>query len=325
MSRSNRKNLIPGIEGFVERTLEEQGLTPEVSIQDFIDIHHGNKHRYATLARSSSGQSVIFYARLHNNEDARQKFLSDISFLEKLGTQPGTSEFVPQSFGFSTKNKREWFIREFISTPALGTLYHTTRRLTIQDAKRFAPFFVELQHIPNTSQPHLKKRGADFSIPIMEGNFRRVKDRFTSKERNNILSFIHSAYSTFDKKSTHPVHGDCHPGNVLYDVARLYLIDWETVHLNLRVSDLAYFYAGLEPARVFRKELLASFEKQITWKKEFQALFPLAATFYALGHLYTLSLKGNKEIAPHEIKKVRAYCIRIVKNSIKGYTELRKV
>lgn len=324
MNQIIRKNLIPGIEGFIEHTLKQLKLKPDISPRDFVGKHQGKKHRYATSAQTADGRTIIFYARLHNNSDAKQKFLCDIAYLKKLHGTGITHQYVPRVYQASIQKNKEWFTREYITERPLGSIHEALAPLKNRDVPRFVRFFSDLQAIPILKKSHLAKRDGDFSNPIAEGNFRRVQKHFSAQERKLVKKFLRSTYHIFNVKTTHAVHGDCHPGNILYGPQHMSLIDWETVHLNLRVMDIAYLYAGLAHAPSFRRALLAAFEKRITWKKEFHELFPVGAVFYALVHLYTLSLKGRHGVSLKNKKCIQEYCSHVVKKGSEGYTTLRR-
>lgn len=324
MNRSYLKHTLPHIEQRIERTLREQGLTPDTSPGDFIIRHKGQKHRYATTARRSDGKMVIFYARMHNNEDARNKFLSDIAYLRLLQQSTRTAAYVPRVYDASTRRGHEWFTREHIVAEPVGSLYLNTQKLKQSDVSLFVEFFLNMQPLPRAHGIPLEKRGGDFSVPIAEGDLRRVQQLFSFSERKKIKSFFHTAYHTFNNHAISVVHGDCHPGNVLFNGSRLYLIDWETTHLNLRTMDIGYFYVGLANAPAFRKKLLHFYERQTKRKKEFRDLFPLSASFYALNILFSLSTT-KRGVSPDVRTKVTQYCTHIVKNAIKGYTTLRRL
>ncbi|MFA5030614.1 MAG: aminoglycoside phosphotransferase family protein [Patescibacteria group bacterium] len=312
--------------GHINHTLETLGLTPKITPEAFIKKYEGRKHRYATQATNADGCSVIFYARLHNNEDARHKFIQDVYMLDKLShSRYALARYVPAVYAHSIRKNHEWFVRENLKQPAVGNVYKEKTNFTQHDVLRFVHLFHALQTLPKFPQHQFERRDANFFLQISEGNLRQVKSLFPPSERAQIISHLHAEYQTIQSFTTHLVHGDCHPGNILMDKRHLYLIDWETTQRNLRTTDIGYFYLSLSGQPKFRRELLQSFSRHISWKKRFHQLFPLSALFFALNHLYTLSLHPVEKLSIKEKRSITHFAQAVVKTAIKGYTALERL
>jgi len=324
--KNYQRFLLPHATEHITRTLHILGLTPKITPEAFIKKYEGRKHRYATQAVTDDGCSVIFYARLHNNEDARHKFIQDVRMLDKLSHgRYALSRYVPDVYAHSIRKKYEWFIRENLKQPVVGNVYKEEINFVQRDVRRFVHLFHALQTLPTLPRHRFERRDANFFLQISEGNLRQVKSLFTPSERAQIISHLHAEYQTIQSFTTHLVHGDCHPGNVLMDARHLYLIDWETTQRNLRTTDIGYFYLSLSGQPKFRRELLQSFSRKITWEKQFHQLFPLSALFFALNHLYTLSLHPIEELSAKERRSVTHFAQAVVKTAIKGYTALERL
>lgn len=324
--KSYQRFLLPHAADHINHTLQSLGLIPNITPEAFIKKTEGRKHRYATQARASDGCSVIFYARLHNNEDARHKFIQDVRMLDKLSHgRHAFSAYVPNVYAHSIQKNREWFARENLKQREMGNVYKAKIKLSQRDVRRFTHLFHALQTIPTLPHHRFERRDADFFLQISEGNLRQVKNLFPPSERAQIISYLHTEYQTIQQASTHLVHGDCHPGNILMDKRHLYLIDWETTQRNLRTTDIGYFYLSLSGQPAFRRGLLQSYWRHISWKKQFHQLFPLSALFFALNHLYTLSLNPIEKLSAQERQTITRFAQAVVKTAIKGYTALERL
>jgi len=321
------QNNIPGVVARIDHVLDRQRLVPMVSPGAFIRDHHGKKHRYTSACRTRDGSKVIFYARLHKNMDARQKFRREILFLRSLERSASPlRKYVPKLYASSTVHDREWFTREYLQAPALGSVHLADRPLGTTDVPRIIQLFSALRHIPdNRLFRPLERRGGDFYLNMTEGCLRTASKLFTRKENAGIHHMMHDAYDLLDAHAKYRVHGDCHPGNILITPTKIYLIDWELLHINNRVNDIAYFYAGLAEHPVFRKKLISSFERSIEWKEEFRTLFPVVASFFSINHLCTLLQDKPDDLSEHDRTRVMSYARAIVKSSLNGYTTVAKL
>ena len=320
--KSYERFLIPHVSNHIDRVLKKLDLAPDIMPEAFIKAHEGRKHRYATSATNTkTGKSVIFYARLHNNEDARNKFAQDVRILDKLSRGHYLlSHSVPNIYSYSLRKGREWLVRENLIQPCMGNTYQTKIHPTKKQVPQFVKLFHALQTLPTIPHHHYERRDADFFLQISEGNLRQIKFLFSPSERAQTISHLHAAYSRIQSETKHLVHGDCHPGNILIGPRRLFVIDWETTQKNLRTTDIGYFYLSLSSEPSFRREFLRSLYRHITWKKQLREFFPLSALFFALNHLYALSLNPTKELSLKEKRAVMTFAQAVVKNAAKGYT-----
>lgn len=321
------KNNIPDIAEKIQKVLHAHRLKPSTPPGQFIKEHHNQKHRYATIARDEQGTKVLFYARLHKNLDAYHKFRREIVFIRTVKQSSSIlKKFVPDVLASSLKPEGEWFIRTFIPTPALGSIHFVNRNVSEKETTRFVKLFQALQHIPYSQKLRpLEIRGGDFLLNSAEGCLKTARDFFSSKEVASIRHVLHESYSLINKSAKHLVHGDCHPGNILYDVHNFSIIDWEIVHFNSRVDDIAYFYAGLAAHEKLRRSLIPTFASSISWGQEFRKLFPIYAMSFALNHLCTLKANKPNELTERQRKEVMQYAQHIVKRSLEGYTTLIKL
>jgi aminoglycoside phosphotransferase (APT) family kinase protein len=221
--------------------------------------------------------------------------------------------------------KGEWFTRQYLTTKVLGTIHTVKMPLHISDVPKFRNLFHALQAIPKISGTTFERRGGDFYLSMSEGCLRSAKAYFSGSDVQRIRHFLHGSFLLLDRTGTHMVHGDCHPGNILYDRAHTFVIDWELMHINNRVNDFGYFYAGLAPHPAFRRTLLRSYAASLSWKKEFRQLFPVNVLFFTLNHLATLKHGRPKELSAREYARVLAFAKQVVKRAITSYTALEQL
>lgn len=320
----NRFN-IPNIARKLDSILAAQHLRPEVTPGVFIREHVGKKHRYATICTNPAKNKIIFYGRLHANDDACTKFRREIIFLRKsFSAKSPLTPFLPQVYNSSLTTNAEWFTREYLDVPVIGSIHATTTALTTKDVPHFVQLFSALQHIPKLKLQSIEMRGGDFYLTLSEASLKTASRFFTQMELRAIRHILHASFEALSDNATHLVHGDCHPGNILYNRKRMYIIDWELLHQNNRTNDIAYFFAGLAECPRFANALIRAFEKRITWKKEFRQLFPVTAMFFGINHLCTLQNGRPKELSQRKANMVIHYCKHIVRNACLGYTHLVK-
>lgn len=320
------KYLLPGIIPYIETTLASLDLMPEIPPQTFIEQTMGKKHRYASVATKSSGERVLFFARLHNNEDARRKFLQDALFLKKINEKNNRlATYVPSIYESCLIKNKEWFTREHIQCPPLGNVYLAEQKLTPSDINNFLPLFDALMKIPRPKGHSLERRGADFFRLIAEGNLHHIGSLYSPKEKTNIKNFLRSKYPTIQKNAQYIVHGDCHPGNILYGDSCITLIDWETVHINMREMDVAYFFVSLSADTSFRRSFLEAHYRRRGRKNEFRELFPIAVVFYSLNYLYRLLYGRKRHLTSTKRSQVATFAKKLALAAIQGYEKCVKI
>jgi|GEM_PF-5846413 len=316
--------LLPHISRRIEMTLKKLHLAPEIAPAIFIRRTHRNKHRYSSVCTDPNGKWVVFYARLHNNQDAKQKFISDIQHLRAFSKSHSLlSSRTPKIFESSMSSAGEWYVREYLVARPVGNEYQATISIPEGAAPEFAAAFHALQHIPELGQP--EKRDGDFFLRVAEGNIQATKPVFTSTERKWLLHFLYGSFDTIEEHSHFLVHGDAHAGNLLYEGRRAMVIDWETVQHNLRTTDIGYFYAGLRQQPKFRKRFLKDFHARISWKRQFELLFPKSVLFFALNHIYMIERNKPADLRPRERTLAVRFAKELALGATKGYNTLKRI
>jgi len=318
--------LIPNIERKIEKTLLDLKLKPEVSVQEFIKRTKRAKHRYSSLCRNNKGQKLIFYARLHQNKDAKTKMAREISFFKKSKNLK-ISKYIPEVYSSKKEKGFEWLSREYFKTPILGLNERLDRKIENKQAKILARAVFEIKstelgtlkgilfrefpvenYLESTNQlPCLIKKGV-----ISQTQAKKIKRFF---EENKYL---------LEKENKYFCHGDLNLGNIIISKGAVKIIDWESAQINNPAFDMAYLFCHLWQApRIIRKTLISSYLALLSKKQKtvFLKLFPVVV-FY-------LSIHGieakPKEIRIDLLKKRKEFFQKLLKKSHLGVGEIIRI
>jgi len=150
--------LIPKIKEKIEKKLKELGLSPEISIAEFLKAHDTGKHRYFSPCLTREGKKVAFYGRLHNNLDAKGKFIREINFFKKI--QKSNLEIktvVPKIIDYGIEKDFEWFEREFGPGSPLGHSRNLVQKPFPGMIEKIMKALFEISKISPKTFPYLKK------------------------------------------------------------------------------------------------------------------------------------------------------------------------
>jgi len=308
--------LIPDIENKIERTLARLNLEPKVSAKEFIKKTKGAKHRYSSLCKNNKGEKTIFYARLHDNKDAKTKMLREISFFKKSKNLK-ISKYIPE-VRFSKKEKGlEWLNRQYFKTPVLGLNERLDKTIKSKDIKAIAKSISDLKNtkletltgVPLIVFPiknYLKSRN---QLPDL------VKEKILSPARaKKIEEFIERNKSLLEEENKYFCHGDFNLGNIIISSKTVKIIDWESIQVNNLSFDTAYLFTHLWQApKTIRKTLISAYLSLLAKKEKrtFKQLFPVI--------IYYLSVQGvktkPKEIKPEMLKKRKEFFQKLLQNA----------
>ncbi|MGB9598600.1 MAG: phosphotransferase [Minisyncoccales bacterium] len=279
--------LIPNIDKKIEEKLKEFKLTPEITPQQFLAIHKNGKHRYFSICKNESGKKMAFYSRLHFNLDAKNKITEEIRFLKKLKkSNLKIKKIVPQLIDYGIEKDFEWFIRECPPGKPLGQ----SRTLEQKIEKRVIPKLIEIVFQILKIQPNFLSNLRKFEIKnyLPEKIYRiLIKEKFLERERaNSIQNFIKKNFMLLKKENRYFCHGDLNLGNIISNGKNFFLIDWELIHINNFAYDIGYLWSHLWQAKKeIRQALIFEYLKKLSPEKlkKFKILFPIVASFLALG------------------------------------------
>lgn len=318
--------LIPDIENKIEETLVELKLKPEVSVQEFIKKTKGAKHRYSSLCRNNKGEKVIFYARLHEDKDAKTKMTREISFFKKSRNLK-ISKYVPEVYSSRKEKGLEWLSREYFKTPILGLNERLDRKIKNKEAEALTEAVFQIQ---NTELEALK--GVSLEVfPVK--NYLKSKDQLSRLIKKKIISqtkaqeikrVLEENKSLLEKENKYFCHGDLNLGNIIISKETIKIIDWESIQINNPAFDIAYLFTHLWQApKTIRKTLISSYLALFSKEQRavFLQLFPVVIFYLAVHGIEA----RPKEIRPKLLKKRKEFFQKLLKQSRLGTKEIMRI
>lgn len=310
------KILISKIGIKIEKKLKELDLRPAISSRKFLKIHKTNKHRYFTPCLDKENKKLAFYVRLHNNLDAKEKFIREINFLKKLKkTNLKIKKLVPEIKDYGVEEDFEWFLREYLEGLPLGHSWNLTQKLFPGMVRKIIRAIFDISEIPPDIIPRLKKfHSENYLSQKVYKNLVRKKI-VPAELSEKIQNFIKSNFSLLEKENKYFCHGDLNLGNILSDRKEIWIIDWELIHLNNFAYDIGYLWAHLwEAKRTFRQKLMKSYIDDLSPLKfqKFKILLPIVTSYLSLGGI---ELKKEKEKI-RVFEKRRKFYLNLLKNCL---------
>ena len=316
--------LIPNIDEKITNKLKELKLTPSITPKKFIEETNGNKHRYSSLCKNQNGDFLIFYARLHNNEDAKRKVRKELLFSKNLENDSFRNnlpfkDLLPRYYKGEIEKDFEWFEREYIKENPLGVNEKLNEKLNERIIKNLSLSVFEISKTDILLFNNIPlKKFIPRNYNLADREIEKAVDGL-DKENNlarRIKEFLIENQSLLERENRYLSHGDFNLGNIIETKEKkLKLIDWESMGINNFSYDIGYLFMHLwEATKNQRKYLIETFlsflpkEKQDIFKKLFQATIIYLAI-------------GGKDIDPIEIKESklerrRNFFENILKNSL---------
>ncbi|XOB40346.1 MAG: phosphotransferase [Candidatus Nealsonbacteria bacterium] len=318
------KILIPNINEKIKKKIKELDLKPEVSFQRFINIHKDGKHRYFSPCLTRNKKTVAFYVRLHNNPDAKEKFIREINFFKRLKTvNLEIKKIIPNILNYGIEEDFEWLIREYPKPPPLGHSRNLTQQPFPGMIEKITRAILEISQIHPETFLKLKSFNCQsyLSTSTYEDFARR---KIISRELSEkILKMIKENLPLLEKENRYFCHGDLNLGNILSDQKNIWIIDWELIHLNNFAYDIGYLWAHLwEAKKTFRQRLIQSFLNSLNYQRlsSFKKLFPVVASYLSLGGIEYRKGKEKIEV----LKKRRVFYLNLLKNCL-NFKKLIKI
>jgi thiamine kinase-like enzyme len=280
------KTLIPSIGRKIESKLRNLGLKPGIGPQEFLKRYGFKKHRYFTPCIANNKQIVGFYARLHNNQDTKEKFIREINFLKRIEkSNLRINRLIPDILDSGITKDFEWFIREYPKAPPLGESSYMTQKTFPSMHKKIADTILDISKIPTKKFIKLKK--FNHQNYLTPGEYEGlVKQKVLSKQlADKLLKDANKNLSLLKKENKYLCHGDLNLGNVLSDKKELWIIDWELAHINNFTYDICYLWAHLWGAKSpFRKKLIETYVDKLNKNQLsiFKKIFPIVASYLAV-------------------------------------------
>lgn len=246
-------------------------------------------HYYVASAFTKDQVQVIIKVRIDQPKHPNHIFIRQKSFLteREFYKQMTGHYFIPHYVGSGKSNGLEWLMYEFIEGQALGAAFlasDTTTGLYIE------PLAEVLSRILDLKLPKhlvLEKRDSGFYqehlAAVFDVNSRVLRRYITNSQKKQLQALAHQAAPILDAWAIFPSHGDLHPGNVLLHHGTLSIIDWENIHLDNPLLDLAFLWLRLWNIP-WRNRLLKLFF-QVNPEKENAVVFRYLVLHRLLGEL----------------------------------------
>lgn len=325
--QKGKKILIPNIERKIDKKVKELEIFPKIPPPEFFGTHGELKHRYFSPCETKEGKMVAFYARCHDNPDAQKKFIREAKFLKEI-QEKGFSikKVIPKIIKSGKEKDFEWMLREYIIGAALGHSRKVSLALTKKQVKELTILIPKISKIPTDSLSSLKLRKFNCRNYLAENlySFLSKKGIIPQTVEKKIVKIIKKTMPLVEKENRYFCQGDLNLGNIIIDQEKkLWIIDWELVHINNFAYDIGYLWAHLWGIkRELRKKLIFGYLKKIEKEKllKFKKLLPIVASYLSLGGIKIKHKKEGKE----DIKKRRRFYTNLLINCTKSFEELIK-
>lgn len=317
--------LIPIIKNKIEKKLKALKLKPKITPADFFKKHTTHKHRYFSPCLNQKGETVAFYARCHNNLDAKEKFIREAKFLEQI-KQTALKTFIPQIINWAKEADFEWMQRRYIEGRPLGH----SRRLTIQPSQanieKIAELIVKIAELKPGSFQGLCLKKFNCANYFLKEQYQELSKKgiVSADTSQKIIALIKQAMPWLKKENHYFSQGDLNLGNIILDKnGRTWIIDWELVNINNFAYDISYLWAHLwEAKKKTRNKLITAYLKEISSRQLglFKKFLPVIASYLALGGV---KMKQRQESKSGSEQRRKFYQNLLI-NCTKDFNELIK-
>jgi len=105
--------LINNIQNKIEGKIQELNIKPDITPAQFLKKYKLSKHRYSSSGRIR-GKEIMFFARLHDNLDAKEKMQNEIKFLAAVNKAgPKIKKFTLKLLDYGIEKDFEWLVRKY--------------------------------------------------------------------------------------------------------------------------------------------------------------------------------------------------------------------
>ncbi|MCD6232767.1 phosphotransferase [bacterium] len=322
------EKLIPKIREKIEQKLKELNLKPLITPQKFIEKTKGEKHRYSSVCQDKKGKLIVFYARLHQNEDAKEKVTKELLFGKELRNKNFKekllfSNFLPKYFDGAIEKDFEWFTREYVKEQPLGVNEKLTKKIDSREIELIASAICQISKTDvslfgNIRLPMFPVKNY-IQIPKTIPFNKQLLNNGTNTQK--LAKLTERNYELLKRENKYLSHGDFNLGNIMETRKELKIIDWESMKVNNFAFDVAYLFMHLwEGNKKIRKELVEKYISLLpqTKKETFKVLFQIVVAYLALGGINV----KPREIAATRLEKRKKFFQKVLQQAFSGFKAL---
>ena len=320
--------IIPDIEEKIEKTLKKLELEPKDSPCQFIEKTGGNKHRYSSVCTNPQGKRVIFYARLHDNQDAKQKMERELSFFKSVIKQRfKASKFIPEVYLLKIEKDFEWLVRQYFTANPLGINEQLNKKIEKKDAVLLAEAVCQIKDVPVPALKHVSLKKFSFKqyLKSLDQIERLVKDNIlTKKEARGITKLLEKNTALLKKENRYFCHSDLNLGNIIISRGSVKIIDWESIQINNLAYDISYMFCHLWQVKTgIRKTLIKTYFNLLCPEEKsiFERIFSIVIFYLATGAIDFIPPEVNTSV----LKKRKEFFKKLLKKSCQGIEGLTEV
>lgn len=320
--------LIPNIGRKITAVLRRLKLQPAEPPTAFLKRVGTSKHRYYTAAQTAAGETVAFYARLHDNPDARRKFLTEITVLTKLQNLPRrelapVADAAPNIYAHGKQPSFEWFTREYIAGKPLGHSRQLTAALKSTTATQLGDAIAHIGRIP--------PRSVGLHLPAFNPQWYAIQQLCFGLAQHQavaiaicrgIARLVDHNHRLLRAENHYLAHGDLNLGNIIVERGTVRIVDWELAQFNNFAYDIGYLWVHLWQApRIFRRQLIAAYLAHLDagQLRRFKQLLPVVVAYLAIGGIPYRQHAHERKIAQAQRRR---YHVTLLQNCLKGFSKL---
>jgi thiamine kinase-like enzyme len=315
--------LIPKIEEKIEKILQKLELDADISPASFVEKRGLKKHRYFSLCTDKKKERSIFFARIHNNSNAKKKFITEIAFLNYAKkSNSKIKKIVPNIKNSEIKKDFEWLERDIIKPKPLFDQKKELNFIFKKIDKKLSFSVFEISQLDASCLNFDKfnwKNYLNSSIPK-----KLVGGKIISKKISlEIEDLVKRNFILLQKENKYLSHGDLTLENIISDGKKIWIIDWERASLNNYSYDIGFLWSHLWEYKKIRKNLINHYLKKIDKKylANFKILFRITVSYLALGEIL---LDVDKEKLINR-KKRKNFFKKVLINSSNNFENLTKI
>ncbi len=255
----------------VEKIITDKKLNPKKKLEDFIDPTH---HTATVACSTSKKEKALLRILITSDVKKNNSFVREFKFYKILKKYNKNLNKLPLLIDGSDK-KIKWMLRKFYNGKQLGDFWGADKtKLTKKLAKSLINYILELQNLTFEIDKKIKlqkrnskwfindwKKDLDYNPDFIYKKF--IKKYFSSKEIKKIENLLINNKKTLNLYTNYFTHGDLMPQNILSDnQKKIFFIDWEEIHTNNPLFDVAYIFVNAWQDKNWRNNFLKDFIKQ---------------------------------------------------------------